>query len=217
MTEQPRKQQHDWFCEQVQRHLSELYATARRLTRNDDDAEDLVADAVARAWTHLDSLDDRTAFRGWIFRILTNRYISLSRRRDTRSAADPFDEEAYAPEPAFSLFEHLHQPFLLWWSNPEQAFLRSLLREDLDRAVDALPDEFRIAVVLHDVQGLSYREVADALEIPIGTVKSRLARGRSLLQRELWQHAQDAGLRPARQPATSASSSPVNRSQNASS
>lgn len=197
MSNLPQHEQNDWFCEEVRRHLPELYATARRFTGNEADAEDLVADAVARAWMHLDSLEEPTAFRGWIFRILTNAFISLKRKRDARPVREPFEEESYVAEPSFSLFEHLHQPFLLWWSNPEQAFLRRLLREDLERAVDALPEEFRITVLLCDVQGFSYRETAEALEVPIGTVKSRLSRGRSLLQKALWAQARDAGLRPA--------------------
>lgn len=197
MRDLPEHERNDWFCEQVRSHLPELYATARRLTRNEADAEDLVADAAARAWMHLDSLKDATAFRGWIFRILTNAFISQKRKRDARPNGEPFEEETYASEPSFSLFEHLHQPFLLWWSNPEKAFLRRLLREDLERAVDALPEEFRITVLLCDVQGFSYREIAEALDVPIGTVKSRLSRGRSLLQSALWEQAQDAGLRRA--------------------
>jgi RNA polymerase sigma-70 factor (ECF subfamily) len=95
---------------------------------------------------------------------------------------------------AFSLFERLHQPFLLWWGNPEQAFLDRLLREDMARAIDALPHPFRVVVVLVDVQGWSYQEVADALAVPVGTVRSRLFRGRSALQRSLWEHGRDAGL-----------------------
>jgi RNA polymerase sigma-70 factor (ECF subfamily) len=95
----------------------------------------------------------------------------------------------------FSLFERLHQPFLLWWGTPEQDFLDRLLREDLIRAIEALPERFRIVVVLADVQGLSYLEIAGSLEVPIGTVRSRLARGRALLQKALWDHACDAGLR----------------------
>jgi RNA polymerase sigma-70 factor (ECF subfamily) len=88
----------------------------------------------------------------------------------------------------------LHQPFLLWWGNPEQEFLTHLLQEDLERALAQLPEPYRLAVLLADVQGLSYQEIADALELPIGTVRSRLARGRSQLQKALWKHAQDAGL-----------------------
>ena len=92
------------------------------------------------------------------------------------------------------MFERLHQPFLLWFSTPEREFLDKLLREDLERAIDQLPEAFRVAVVLADVQGLSYQEIAHALRIPIGTVRSRLARGRAALQKALWQHGLDAGL-----------------------
>jgi RNA polymerase sigma-70 factor, ECF subfamily len=197
MHQLPDRERNDWFCERIRRQLPELYAAARRLAGDDADAEDLVADSVARAWIKLDTLADPEAFRGWILRILTNAFISQRRKRDARPEAEPYDEEAHAGE-SFRLFEHLHQPFLLWWSDPEQAFLRRLLREDLERAVDGLPDEFRPAVVLCDLQGLSYREIAEALEVPIGTVKSRLARGRSLLQRALWEQARDAGLLPDR-------------------
>jgi RNA polymerase sigma-70 factor, ECF subfamily len=91
----------------------------------------------------------------------------------------------------------LHQPFLLWWSDPEQAFLDRLLREDLARAIDALPESFRMVVVLAELRGCSYRTIAELLDIPIGTVRSRLARGRALLQKQLWTQAQDAGLLPA--------------------
>jgi RNA polymerase sigma-70 factor (ECF subfamily) len=94
----------------------------------------------------------------------------------------------------FSLFERLHQPILLWWSNPEQQFLDRLLRADLERAVDSLPENYRVVVVLADLQGLTYQEIADNLEVPIGTVRSRLARGRAMLQKALWRHGEDAGI-----------------------
>jgi RNA polymerase sigma-70 factor (ECF subfamily) len=94
----------------------------------------------------------------------------------------------------FSMFERLHQPFLLWWTTPEEEVIAKLLREDIERALDALPDAFRIAIVLVDVQGNSYTEAADLLGVPVGTVRSRLARARAQLQRALWQHAKDAGL-----------------------
>jgi RNA polymerase sigma-70 factor, ECF subfamily len=210
MTNLREDERNDWFCDQVRGHLPGLYATARRLAGNEADAEDLVAEAVARSWMQLDSLKDPTAFRGWIFRILTNAFITLKRKQDARPLREPFEEESHAAEPASSLFEHLHQPFLLWWSNPEQAFLRRLLREDLERAVDALPEEFRVAVLLCDVQGFSYREIAETLEVPIGTVKSRLSRGRSLLQSALWEQARDAGL------AVPGPSSTLNEKENAS-
>jgi RNA polymerase sigma-70 factor (ECF subfamily) len=181
-----------WFAGEVERLLPALLGTALRLTRNRADAEDLVADAVAKAWIGLDSLHERGALPGWLFRILTNVFLSGRRAAAVRGIAESLDEEAVATN--FSLFERLHQPFLLWWGNPERAFLDRLLREDLERAIDALPDPFRLVVVLVDVQGCSYQEVAAALSIPIGTVRSRLARGRAALQEALWEHGRDAGL-----------------------
>ena len=183
----------DWFEREVVRVLPDLYGTALRLAKNSADAEDLVADTVAKAWSAIGLLNDRSSFRGWVFRILTNTYLSNCR---ARTAQPEFESlESHAPDDEFfSLFDRLHQPFLLWWSNPERAFLNRLLREDLERAVDSLPDAFRTVVVMADVQGMSYQEIADALPVPIGTVRSRLARGRSLLQKALWKHAVDAGL-----------------------
>lgn len=182
-----------WFAGEVERLLPELFGTALRLCRNRMDAEDLVAEAIASAWLGLPSLQQREAFRGWLFRILTNAFLSGRRAAISRGVHETLDDAAERAAP-FSLFERLHQPFLLWWGNPERAFLDKLLREDLERAIDALPDPFRIVVVLIDVQGYAYQEVAELLEIPLGTVRSRLARGRAALQRALWQHGIDAGL-----------------------
>lgn len=184
-----------WFEERVLELLPELYAAAVHLTRDGTDAEDLVADTVARGWAALDSLRDRARLRGWLFRILSNRFASDRRRAAARPAAPEADDEDDTEE--FSLFERLHTPVLLWASDPERAFLDRLLGEDLERAIASLPEPFRIAVVLADVQGFAYLEIAEALQIPIGTVRSRLARGRALLQKALWAHACDAGLRPA--------------------
>lgn len=181
-----------WFGDAVRGLLPELLATALRLTRNRADAEDLVADAVGRAWIALRSLEERERFRGWLFRILTNAFLSGRRAAGTHPVAESLD--AAAETEAFSLFERLHQPFLLWWGNPERAFFDTLLREDLERAIDALPDPFRTAVLLVDVEGWSYQDAADAVGVPVGTIRSRLARGRSALQRALWEHARDAGL-----------------------
>jgi RNA polymerase sigma-70 factor (ECF subfamily) len=187
-----------WFAEQVGRLLPELFGTAVRLCRDRTDGEDLVAEAIAKAWEALPSLRNRDVFRGWVFRILTNTFISQYRAGRRRVDVEPVDVEAED----FSLFEHLHQPILLWWGNPEQDFLNRLLRDDLIRAINELPDPYRTVVVLVDVREMSYREVAVALKVPIGTVRSRLARGRSMLQRALWENAHDAGLRPAEHPSS---------------
>jgi RNA polymerase sigma-70 factor, ECF subfamily len=179
-----------WFEQAVVSMLPELLGTARRLTRNRADAEDLAAEAITRAWLHRGALRERERFAGWISRILTNLFFSRRRAEMSRPQETCLEEEM-----EFSLFDRLHQPFLLWWGNPEQEFLDRLLREDLIRAIEALPDRFRIVVVLADVQGFSYGEIAGSLEVPVGTVRSRLARGRALLQKALWDHACDAGLR----------------------
>ncbi|MEX2153980.1 MAG: sigma-70 family RNA polymerase sigma factor [Gemmatimonadaceae bacterium] len=190
----PTSADREWFEREVLSALPDLYGTALRLSKNSADAEDLVADTVAKAWTHLDALRDRARTRGWLFKILSNAYISDCRARALRPTMVSLDDEGEGENEPFSLFERLHQPFLLWWGNPERDFLDKMLRADLDRAVGALPEAFRLVVVMADVQGLSYKEISETLGVPIGTVRSRLARGRSLLQKALWKHAVDAGL-----------------------
>lgn len=182
---------HAWFSGQVQSVLPELYGAATRLCRNRADSEDLVAESLTKAWQGLASLRRREAFRCWMLQILTNTY--LSQYRKARTAPEVHGVGADAVD--FSLFERLHQPILLWWGNPEQEFLNGLLREDLQRALDAVPEQYRTAVVLVDIQEMRYSEVAECLGVPVGTVRSRLARGRGLLQQHLWQHAREAGLR----------------------
>jgi RNA polymerase sigma factor (sigma-70 family) len=179
------------FEVEVFRLMDRLYGRALRLTANPADAEDLVADAVSRAWAKLDELRDPQCFEAWLFRILTNVFISAWRQRgisESEVSAQAEDSRE------FSLFEQLHQPFLLWWGSPEHEFLNNLLREDLEKALDSLPDEFRVAVVLVMIEGYTYAEAAELLEVPIGTVRSRLNRGRGLLQRALWEQAKETGL-----------------------
>lgn len=180
-----------WFADRVEAILPDLYGRAMRLCGCREDAEDLVAEAVAKAWEALPSLEDRDAFRSWVFRILNNAFVSSCRKADAKAEHESLDTTV----PDFSLFERLHQPILLWWGNtPETDFLDSLLRVDLEQAIDDLPDAFREVVVLVDVHGLAYREVAELLDVPLGTVRSRLSRGRSLLQEALWEHGVAAGL-----------------------
>jgi RNA polymerase sigma-70 factor (ECF subfamily) len=187
----------DAFETHVLAILGPLHGVARRLTKNEADAEDLVAESVTRAWQARASLADTRAFRAWMFRILTNTFISERRKMLARPREEQLVDESSEREDAFSLFERLHQPFLLWFANPEQEFLDKLLREDLDRALAALPEHYRVVVVLADVEGLKYGEIAEALDLPIGTVRSRLARARCALQRTLWSVARDHGLHTA--------------------
>lgn len=182
------------FEREIRALLGSLYGAALRLCRNRADAEDLVAETTIKAWSAFAELHDRQCFRAWIFRILTNTFISECRHRRAlpeEPAAAPVDG---ADDAAFSIFDRLHQPFLLWWGNPEQEFINNLLREDLERAMDALPAEFRVVVVLAELEGFTYAEIAGMLEVPVGTVRSRLSRGRALLQKALWRQAVAAGL-----------------------
>lgn len=186
-----------WFEDRVVDLLPDLLSAARCMADRRVDAEDVVADAVARAWERRDDLRELSAFRGWIFRILRNCYLQRRRRRKREPREVPLPD-ASEEETSFSIFERLHQPFLLWWDNPEERFFDDLLKEDLQRAVDELPEHYRCVLMLVDVQGLSYAEVAEFLDLPVGTVRSRLSRARSRLQETLWNHAVDAGLREPR-------------------
>lgn len=181
------------FKKEVSAHMDALYGTALRLTRNPADAEDLVADAVIKAWAALDNLKDTARFKAWIFRILTNAFISDYRKRAGAPDIESFDDTEDGDE-NFSLFEKLNQPFLLWWNNPEQEFVTKMLREDITGAIDNLSEEFRTVVLLVDVEGFSYREAAEITDVPINTVRTRLKRARGQLQRALWTQAQEAGV-----------------------
>lgn len=183
-----------FFQAEVVRLLDRLYGMALRLTGNGTDAEDLVAESVARAWEAFPRLRDRQAFPRWMFRILANVFVSDWRRRQANPVSELPDEHASDASDEFSLYRRLHQPFLLWWGTPEKVFLNKLLREDIERALDALPDHYRVVMVLVVIQGFSYAEAAETLDLPVGTVRSRLSRARSLLQQALWTHAREAGL-----------------------
>lgn len=189
------KARRERFAREVERLMDRLYGTALRLVRNPDDAEDIVAEAVGNAWAKLDQLRDDENLEAWLFRILNNTFVDAWRRRRSRQdreeeLCDEMENEA----DDFSLYRKLHQPFLLWWGTPETQFVNELLREDIQAAIDRLPDGFRIVVVLVEVWGHSYEEVGELLDIPLGTVRSRLSRGRALLQKALWEQARDAGL-----------------------
>jgi RNA polymerase sigma-70 factor, ECF subfamily len=187
-----RKTRCRFFEGEVERLLDRLYGAALRLARDPTEAEELVAEALTRAWAGLDGLQDRQAFEKWVFRILVNCFISERRRRQARPHEETAAEEAV--DDGFSLFETAHQPFLLWWGNPEQLLLDKLLREDIARALGGLPEAYRLVVILVEVQGFSYAEAAEALDVPVGTVRSRLSRARSMLQRALARQARQMGI-----------------------
>lgn len=184
----------DVFVSHVEGSMDRLYGTALRLTRNASDAEDLVAETVAKAWSCLETLQDPDRCLPWMLRIMTNMFISEKRTVRSRTVHEAYVEEPGDEDTSFSLFDRLHQPFLLWWGNPEQEFLDQVTKNDIEQAVMDLPENFRIVVLLSDLEGLSYAEIAETLDVPVGTVRSRLARARGLLQKSLWDHALDKGL-----------------------
>lgn len=186
----------DFFATGVEANMDALYAVALRLTRNSDEAQDLVAESVLRAWAALDTLEDRTHLRAWLFRILRNGFVSSLRRRSARPAEWSYDEVRADEGPAdvASLLVTESDAFLDWWANPERRVHNEFLGEQIAAAIDGLPEVFRTTILLVNVDGLSYDEAAAALGVPPGTVRSRMKRGRTLLQKSLWQQAVDAGL-----------------------
>lgn len=183
-----------FFQNQTLALADSLYRTALRLTRNESEAEDSVSESVAKAWAALDTLADDAAFKPWLFRVLVNTIRSRQRKSGRELSIEDCGGEAEGDE--FWLFDRLCQPVLLWWNNPEQVFLNKLLHEDLQAALDALPPCYGAAIALVVMEDCSYREAADILGIPLGTVRSRVRRGRSLMQRALWRQAQEAGIKP---------------------
>jgi RNA polymerase sigma-70 factor (ECF subfamily) len=186
----------EFFSRQVEESLDALFAAAIRLTQHAADAEDLVAGTVEKAWKCIDTLGDRDRFRPWIFRILRNHFISGYRKKSVRPVECGFEEnsaEPAEPDLASWLMEQ-SDDFLNWWANPERVFFNQLLGSEIMAAIEALPSQYRVVIQLINVEGFGYDEAAGVLGIPTGTVRSRMKRGRTLLQKSLWLHARESGL-----------------------
>lgn len=166
--------------------FSSVYGTALRLTRDSEDAQDLAQEALVRAYEAFDRFDGRN-FKAWILRILTNLYINRYRRNQRVGGIASLDEETVA-EPAAPVEEA-----------PDRQVFDHLLGSEVEAALAQVPEVFRLAVVLSDLEGLSYDEIAEVTEAPVGTVRSRIARGRAILRRELLSYAlQEGFVRPDR-------------------
>src|SRR5215475_4566627 len=179
---------HDPFAEEALTHMDALYGVACRLTRNPTEAEDLVQDALVKAMRARDQFQAGTNLKAWLFRILTNTFINKYRRGGLeRSVLEGPDADPLADGwVSASTMRQLR--------DPEQIALLPIVEGEVRKALDALPPEFRLAVVLCDVEEFSYEEIADIMGCPIGTVMSRLHRGRKLLQRALYGHALSIGI-----------------------
>lgn len=169
--------------------IDSLYRTALRMTRNPADAEDLVQEAYLRAFRSLHQFEPGTNLRAWIFRIMTNAYINEYRKRSRRPTSSSLDDLE-----EFYLYDHLIDSGVQPTSErPEDVVLDRVTAGDVIDALDNLSDDFREVVLLADVEGFSYREIAEIMDIPVGTVMSRLYRARRRLQRSLYDFAVDAG------------------------
>ena len=167
-------------------HLDAMYSFALKLSRSRDDAEDLVSDTILRAFERWEQYHLGTNIRAWLFTILYHVFVSRKRRVDKREVSEGDGDTGWSPRDAVGE------------ADPEGRFYDSFLDDEIVRAIDALPEEYRTAVVLSDIQEMRYAEIAQILGIPEGTVKSRLFRGRRLLQRKLRGYAEDMNyIKPA--------------------
>jgi RNA polymerase sigma-70 factor (ECF subfamily) len=168
--------------------LPSLYGAAMRLTRNPADAEDLIQDTYLRAFRGFAGFKEGTNLKAWLYRILTNSFINTyrKRQREPQTVEGPDDLEDWY------LFDRLGARNVE--ESAESEVLDAMPDEDVKRALESLPENFRLAVLLADVEGFSYKEIAEIMDVPIGTVMSRLHRGRKALERALWQTATERGL-----------------------
>jgi len=161
-------------------YMDSFFSAALRMTRNETEAEDLLQDAYLRAYRFFDKFEKGTNFRAWLFKIIRNVYINKYRKQSKApQMMDVADAEAIG-----SLSET---------DTPERQIFDKLLDDDITKALDTLPDDFRITLVMSDLEGFSYKEIAEILDCPIGTVMSRLHRGRKLLRKNLTEYAKDRG------------------------
>ncbi len=169
--------------------LDSLYRTALRMTNNPQEAEDLVQETMLKAFRFAHTYQPGTNLRAWLFRILNTSAINRYRKQATHPTPTslPEGEEFYL----YNQIRDLSGQELT--QGAEEEVLNQYLDEDVYKALNDLPPNFRMAVVLADIEGLSYKEIAEALQIPIGTVMSRISRARRQLQKSLWQYAKERG------------------------
>lgn len=191
------------FAEQAMPLMSSLYSAAMRMTRNPSDAEDLVQETYLRAYRGFGGFQEGTNLKAWMYRILTNTYINSYRSKKRRPDETELDEveDLY-------LYRRLGGlEAATMGRSAEDELMDWLTEAEIKDALEDLPEQFRMAVLLADVEGFSYKEIAEILDIPIGTVMSRLHRGRTGLQKRLYDFAVRRGLAdPPAEPAAAPSS-----------
>lgn len=178
------------FADQAMEYAPQLYSAALRMTRNQADAEDLVQEAYLRGYRSFHTFQEGTNLRAWLFRILTNAYINTYRAKQRR----PQESDLGDVEDLY-LYRRLgSMETAAAAMSAEEQFLDLFTDDEVKAALEDLPDNFRLPVLLADVEGFAYKEIAEMLDIPIGTVMSRLHRGRKAMQRALYEYAVARGL-----------------------
>ena len=163
-------------------HMDALYRTALRMLKNQSDAEDLVQEAFAKAYRFWDKFEPGSNCRAWLFKIMTNIFINDYRSKTRSPVSVNVDEidDYYL----YKQMDSLDQD-----GDPEQALFSKIFDDDVKKAIEELPDDFKMVVILSFLEGFSYQEIAEITDLQLGTVKSRLHRGRKLLQKKLYDYA----------------------------
>ncbi len=180
----------DTFAADATAFAPQLFSTAVRMTRNRADAEDLVQETYMKAWRAYDSYEEGTNLRAWLFRIMTNTYINrynAKMRRPTETELDDV-EELYL----YRRLGTIDQSRMS--ASAEDQMMELFTDDEVKNAIEELPEAFRMPLLLSDVDGFSYKEIAEMLDVPIGTVMSRLHRGRKAMQKRLYEFAKERGL-----------------------
>jgi RNA polymerase sigma-70 factor, ECF subfamily len=186
------------FADQAMPYMSALYAAALRMTRNPSDAEDLVQETFLRAYRGFEGFHEGTNLKAWLYKILTNTFINQYRAKKRRPDQVDLDDTE-----DFYIFRRLGGLEAADATRtPEAEVLEGIPDAEVKEALESIPEQFRMAVILADVEGFSYKEIADILDVPIGTVMSRIHRGRRALQKKLWDYAERHNLRPRVESAT---------------
>ena len=177
------------FVDDAMEHMNGLYSAALRMTRNPSDAEDLVQETYLKAYRAYESFTAGTNLRAWMYRILTNTYINQYRAKQRRP-----DESELGDLEEFYLYRRVGELGSTVGRSAEDELFDWFTDDEVKAALDSLPENFRLAVYLADVEGFAHKEIADINDVPIGTVMSRLHRGRKALHKALYDHAVARGI-----------------------
>ena len=176
-----KRDKRETFERQAEKVFPSVFGTALRLTRSREEAEDLAQEALVRAYDAFERFDGSN-FKAWMLRIVTNLYINKYRQRQRGPQVGSLEEEGVL------------EPMSAEAEVPDRVLFDEALGAEIEEALAKVPEDFRMAVILSDIEGLSYQEIADATDVPIGTVRSRIARGRAILRKALEGYARREGF-----------------------